>query len=354
MSEYTDQTTIFYTLKLKRARTPIEAFEKMRKAIKKKGASNDWSYSISEDNQTMTVNFGDNKSENFVVSFDSTKVCDSFCKVFFPLSGEEFDDEKKSEFKALLNMIYAARTSFSVMKITDDYGISESYLDTKVNKITLRELTDDELERAKRLYADGHTSIRSFITALMYDLRDLPYDDDFIPHINMNIGCFPWHFWRDGFDIGDYYRSFIDSFVFETLEYKNQGRIYNLPDYFSDLNGVWFAVNAFIIGITELTGNFHYKSGWDPKSTQVLRLYSNKCLPLINSADDFGKCTVAYRFFVSSMEYLGFKYAGRTNRYLYPVPKTIVGVIKSVLNGKKVSILEDALFEWSHNKEKYL
>ena len=83
MSEYADQITIFYTLKLKRTRTPVEAFEKMRKAIKKKGASNDWSYIISEDNQTMTVNFGDNKSENFVVSFDSTKVCDSFCKVFF-------------------------------------------------------------------------------------------------------------------------------------------------------------------------------------------------------------------------------------------------------------------------------
>lgn len=35
-------------------------------------------------------------------------------------------------------MIYSVRTSFSEMKITDDYGVSESFLDTKVNKIALR------------------------------------------------------------------------------------------------------------------------------------------------------------------------------------------------------------------------
>ncbi|MDE7231040.1 MAG: hypothetical protein K2N56_11225, partial [Oscillospiraceae bacterium] len=153
-----DQTTIFYTLKLKRTRTPAEVFEKMSKSVKKKGATRNWMCKY--DDQSFTIEFGDEKSETFCICFNEKKVCDSFCKVFFPLSGEEFDDEKKSEFKALLNMIYSVRTSFAEMKITDDYGVSESFLDTKVNKIALRELTEEETERAKRLFADGRTEIR--------------------------------------------------------------------------------------------------------------------------------------------------------------------------------------------------
>ena len=355
MSKHADQTTIFYRLKLKRTRTPMEVIEKMRKTIKKKGATKEWTVTVDENAQAMHVDFGEDKGETFVVSFDENKVCDNFCKVFFPLSGEEFDDEKKSEFKALINMIYAARTSFAEMKITDDYGISESYLDTKVNKIALRELTTEELERAKRLFSDGHRTVREFITALMYDLRDLPYDEDFLPHINMNIGCEPYIFWSQcNREINDFYNAFIDSFIFETTEYKNAGRIYEVSEYFGEMNGTWFSVHAFIDGINEITDYHHYKSGWDPKSTQVLRLYNTKYLPLIENADDLEKCIISYRFFMSILDYLGFKYVGKSTKYIYHAPESIVNAIKDYINGGKSKDLETVIFEWAVNNGEIL
>ena len=338
-------TTIFFKLKLKRTRTPMEVFEKMKKSVKKKGATKNWICDIDEAAPSMTIDFGDNESETFYLSFDDKKVCNGFCKVYFPLSGDEFDDEKKSEFKALLNMIYSARTSFSEMEITDDYGISESFLESKVNKINLRELTEEETKRAEKLLAEGHTNIREFITALMYDYRDMPYSEDFIPYINKEIGQRPTMFWND-FKIADFYEAFTDSFLFETTEYQNRGRLYKIGEYYSDLNGVFFAVHAFVFGISTITGYFIYEKGWDPKSTQVLRLYYNKCLPLIEAEEsDNDKCILAYRFFVSIMDYLGFKYAGRDNKQIKLIDGDILNGVRILLEKGDLKPLDDALSE---------
>ena len=350
MSKHADQTTIFYRLKLKRTRNPMEVIEKMRKTIKKKGATKEWTVTVDENAQTMLVDFGEDKGETFFVSFDENKVCDNFCKVFFPLSGEEFDDEKKSEFKALLNMIYAARTSFAEMKITDDYGISESYLDTKVNKIALRELTAEELERAKRLFGDGHRTVREFITALMYDLRDLPYDDNLIFHVNMNAFWFDCTSWEK---ISNVYDTFIESFLYETTEYKDEGRLCDTQGYYCELGGTFFSVHAFVFGLSEITGYFQYKTGWDPKSTQVLRLYYNKCLPILEKTDDdFEKCVIAYRFFISSLEYLGFKYVGKDAKYLFPVPDILKEEAKKYIDGGDIKSICHIFSEWRWEKEK--
>lgn len=340
-----DQTTIFYTLKLKRTRTPAEVFEKMRKSVKKKGATKNWTCTIDDENQSMSIDFGDEKSETFCLSFNEKKVCKDFCKVFFPLSGDEFDDEKKSEFKALLNMIYSARTSFSEMKITDDYGISESFLDTKVNKISLRELTEQENERAKRLFEDGRTEIKEFINALMFDYRELPYSEDFIPYINRHIGQAPIMFWDSYDEIELFYNSFIDSFLCETTEYQNKGRLRKVADYYSDLNGVFFSAMAFFDGIETITGYHIFEKGADPKSTQVLRLYYGKCLPLLNAENDaFGRCVLAYRFFVSSLEYLGFKIARCERRENDLISQELANAVKEMLAGGDYKAYRDAVW----------
>lgn len=341
-----DQTTIFYKLKLKRTRTPAEVFEKMRKSVTKKGATKNWTCTIDDENQSMSIDFGDEKSETFCLSFNEKKVCDDFCKVFFPLSGDEFDDEKKSEFKALLNMIYSARTSFAEMKITDDYGISESFLDSKENKISLRELTEEEDERAKRLFEDGRTEIREFINALMFDYRELPYSDDFLPFINGRIGQAPIMFWESNSDLEDFYPSFIDSFLYETTEYQDKGRLRKVRDYYDDLNGVFFSVLAFFEGVESITGYHIYEKGADPKSTQVLRLYYNKCLPLMEEeGSKLGKCVLAYRFFVSALEYLGFKIVQCERKDGEFIGEKLVNAAKAMLNGEDYEEYEEAVAE---------
>lgn len=311
MQSIPEYDTIFYKLQLKRTRTPAEVFAKMQKAIKKKGATKNWVCTVDSENGCMSVDFGIEESETFCISFDEKKTCNGICKVFFPLAGELFEDEKTSGFKALINMIYAARESFAKMKITDDYGISESYLDSKVNKIALRELNDDEAKRAERVFKDGHETVKEFITAIMFDYRGLPYSEDFIPYINRYIGNKPLGFMVGGnVDLLALFSAFIDSFLYEASEYQDKGRLSSVSDYYGDLNGVYFSVSAFIEGVTLMTGYSTHERAWDPKSAQVLRLYQNKYHPLTETEESgFGKCVLAYRFFVSTMDYLGFKAA---------------------------------------------
>lgn len=330
-----DQTTIFYKLKLKRTWTPSKLFEKLQKSVKKKGATKDWVCTVDGENGYMSVDFGEDKGETFCLKFDDKKVCEGCCKVYFPLSGELFDDEKKSEFKALINMIYSARSAFSKMEITDDYGITESYLDSKVNKISLRELTEEENERARRIFENGQQSVKEFITALMYDYRDLPYSEDFIPYINRKIGHCYIGFWNSYDKPCHFFEAFVDSFLYETTEYQDKGRLKNVKDYYGDLCGVYFSVSAFIEGIDNITGYWVYKSGFDPKSTQVIRLYYNKYLPLAEAEEDsFGKCVLAYRFFVSTMDYLGFKAADCIRGEGSFISKRLADAAKAMLNGE--------------------
>lgn len=345
--DMSEQNTIFYTLKLKRTKTPMEIFEKMKKSVKNKGATKNWICTIDSENESMYIDFCDEKSEPFRLSFDDKKICKGCCKVFFPLSGELFDDEKKSEFKALINMIYSARTSFSEMKITDDYGISESFLDSKVNKIALRELTADETERAERLIKDGHTNVREFIMALMYDYRNLKYSEDFIPYLNPEIGQRPMIFWEGCSRYDELFDAFTDSFLYETTEYQDKGRLYNVRDYYGDLNGVFFAVFAFISGLETITGCHIHEKGWDPKSTQVLRLYYNKCKPLMESErSDHAKCILAYRFFVSSMDYLGFIYVGSDRVKNKFINSALIDGIRRMIDTGDQQLLHDAVCEY--------
>ena len=55
------------------------------------------------------------------------------------------------------------------MELKDEFGLVESYIDCKENKIILRELLEDEKERAEHLFRDGHTCIWEFILALLFD-----------------------------------------------------------------------------------------------------------------------------------------------------------------------------------------
>ncbi|MCR4888029.1 MAG: hypothetical protein K5979_02455 [Ruminococcus sp.] len=342
MAEDRDLTTIFYTLKLKRTRKPIEVFEKMAKSVKKRGATKKWICTYDE--ESFAVDFGDGLNETFIVRFDDKKVCNWFCKVTFPLSGELFDDEKKSEFKALLNMIYSVRTSFSEMKITDDYGISESFLDSKVNKIVLRELNDDEIERAKRVFNEGHTSIQDFITALMFDLREMSYSDNIFPYIICHLGHCILPFWDSNDTFSHFYEAFTESFLYETTEYKDQGRLYKVSDYFGELNGVYYSVSAFLSGINEITDLHHFDKGWDPKETQVLRLYKNKYLPLFEQeTDEYNKCELSYRFFMSILEYLGFIYVGRTEKKVRYISDELADAVKELLENENYDLYQDIL-----------
>lgn len=302
--------TIFYTLKLKRTRTQAEVFEKMKKSIKKKGATKNWSYVI--DNDRMIVDFGDERSENFYISFDEKKICNGFCKVYFPINGENYDDEKKSEFKALLNMIWSARTMFSQMEITDDYGQATDFMESKKYKLSLRELTDEECTRVRELYDSGITSYPNMIMAIIRQELNMSENENWYDHINVDIPYASEH-------LQDTWTSmwgFWETYIYETAAYKDQ-RVKGHPAYDQEFSGCWFSVAAFTLSTDEL---YHYRdyfklgdnSSFGVKHAQIRHFYQDKVYPQLDTmSDGFDKCCLAYRFFLSVYDFCGFKFVGR-------------------------------------------
>ena len=303
--------TIFYRLKLKRTKTPMDVIEKMKKSVKKKGATKNWICEVDDENEQMFIDFGDGRSETFALSFDD-KICDNFCKVDFPLEGELFDDEKKSEFKALLNMIYSARTYFSEMTITDDYGRAADFMESKKYKLNLRELTESEMNHLKELYDMGYQKHTDLIMAIVYEGLEIPFSEDFHEHINKNVPFYEDFLSRSELEL----RPFFETYLYETAGYKDQGRVPDIPDYYMELSGLYFSVAAFVDIAHEL---YKFRDYWDKsyhgfgvKHAQLRRYYKDKIYPLLDAeGDDFEKCVLAYRFFLSAYDYCGFKFVGK-------------------------------------------
>lgn len=294
--------TIFFHLQLKRTRTPQEVFAKMTKKIKKTGPTKKWTYDMKGD--CLLIDFHDDASESFCLDFKD-KRADGFCKVGFLLGGEDYDD-KQSEFVALMDVIYAARTSFSHMEVSDDFGLASAYMEGKRFKIKLRELTKEETEKARQLYEMGYTKYTDFIMAVCYMDLEIPFEEPYPKYVNMNLAYMGDLLEReDSFSLVPLF----DTYLYELAEYKDLGRTCELPDFDGDPCGATFSRWAFTEGIRFL---FYIDLSFNPmageKYAQVRRLYVEKVMPILETGEDsFDKCLLAYRYFLSIFEYCGFK-----------------------------------------------
>ncbi len=308
MNDTVGPDTIFYTLKLKRTRGPMEVFEKMIKSIKKKGVTKNWTYEIDKD--IFTVDFGDGMSECFLVQFDENNICKGICKVYFPNSGEFFDDEKKSEFKTLLNMILSAKSMFSKIDITDDYGIAADYVESKKYKLQLRELTASELSLAHELYdTEGSTDYCDFIIGVIRKALFIPMNVDPLNYLNEHIVCKNPKPNEKMFPL-------FETYLYETSAYKGKRLCeYSELEYETDTPG--FTAMAFILAANEL---YCYRDFYTlgnnvvplMRYTQIHSFYRDKVFPTLDTMPDcFEKCCIAYRFFLSAYDFCGFKYLGK-------------------------------------------
>ena len=176
--------TIFYRLKLKKNKTSADVFSKMQNSIKKKSAAKNWNCTISAD--SMTIDFGDEKSETFVLHFNGL-MADGFCKVDFPLVGDAFDDDKKSEFKLLVAMFYSVKSLCQKIELSDDYDIASELFDSLDYKMVFRELLPNEKQRLDRLYTLGYTSHEDFLLAVFAEEIGLPEDFEWENVLNPDI-----------------------------------------------------------------------------------------------------------------------------------------------------------------------
>lgn len=312
--------TIFYRGKIKRTKSPAEVFAKIQKSIKKKGPTKNWTCTVDVENECLCIDFHDDASESFVLAFNGTEF-DGFCKVAFPLEGELFEDGK-SEFKALLDALYAAKSMYSKIEIFDDYGLAESYWDSKRFKCAFRELTAQEKERVRRLYDAGCTDYKQLLLAVVAEDMGIAVDE-----LEKNIS--PLVQAADAFDTvrstGERVRiwssitGIMETYIYETTEFQKRGRVCELPyAEYSDLGALGFASFAFAEGMNELYSDYnsyrldHGDRSFGVKHAQVRLMFREKFYPALQAENDsFEKCILAYRFFVSAFEHAGFRYVGR-------------------------------------------
>lgn len=292
--------TVFYHLKLKKNKTAAEVFSKMHNSIKKKSAAKNWRCTVCAD--SMTIDFGDEKSETFVLRFDGM-TADGFCKVAFPLEGDAFDDDKKSEFKLLIAMFYSVKSYCLEIELSDDYDIANELFDSLDYKMVFRELLSDEKQRLDRLYQLGYTSHEDFLLALFAEELGLPEDFEWInvlnPDIRINFAPFP------------FISSICETYLYETslLKKKTLHDIYaanNTGDPPSE-------VYAFILGVGALFKSYDFILNMQGRGAQVSKFYTDKFLPIFVKADNYLKCEYAYRLMQSIYDYCGFTYVVRKN-----------------------------------------
>lgn len=296
--------------KIKRGKKPLEVYEKISKAIKKKGPTKNWRCMVNE--EQLRISFEDDESEDFVLEINEKGEFDNFCKVGF--FGSEYE-EKQKELYALLDALYTAKSMFRTICISDDYGISESYWDSKRFKFDLRELTDEELERVKRIYADGCTTHEEMLRTIMAEdmgmtvseLRgymniDIEFYGELVPPIFHTLECY----------------------LYETATIGKKGRLCELPAYeYYDLGSDSDSVYAFLEGIADVffdgTGHgtaisLEKKSVMGPKAAQVGLFFREKFAPeFLKQETPLDRCIMVYRYFVSVYDFLGFKYVGRAS-----------------------------------------
>lgn len=309
--------TIFFSGKLKRGRSPLEVFDKIQKKIKNKGPTKDWVCTIDEEEEQLCIHFPDGKSESFVLSFDEKGNFSDCCKVYFPLEDELFE-EGKSEFKALLSALYAARTSFSKIEISDDYGLASEYWSSKKYKIRFRELTPEELERVQRLFDQGNTKHEDMIMAMLAE--DMGMSVENLQNYS-NPETAMCNNRKDIMKIS----GILDVYLYESTAYGKKGRVCDIPDWeYYDLGDLAFSVWAFIGGVEEIffeeyrehyLSNPKYKRvARTSKSAQVMGLFDREFYPKFErEKDKLNRCILAIRYFISIFEYLGFTYVGRTD-----------------------------------------
>lgn len=303
--------TIFYNMKLKRTKAPIEVYEKLAKRLhKKNGPTRKWECTFEPDREALVIDFHDEESETFVAVLSKKETYHGFCKVYFDLGDGLFG--KSCQFKALLDAFYSVRNMFSVIEFSDDFELASGYWDSKRFKFEYRELTDEEMKRVERLFAEGYTTHESLLRAIMAEDMALPYEE-FVNYVNPHVAM----------DLEEEkITNTILTYIYETAEFQKEGRVYDLPPgELLDLGKFTFSQWSFMEAVawifcdgtgyqSEITLEKH--RCMMPKLAQMDLVYREKFAPLfIEEKDAFNRCVLAYRFFMSTYEYAGFKYVGR-------------------------------------------
>lgn len=300
--------TIFYSLKLKANKKPEQVFEKIQKKVKSKGPTEKWSISI--DGNSLVIDFGDGASETFCLDFHKKQAAGA-CKTAFPMDGELFENEKKSEWKTLISILHSIKSMCSEIQVDDDYSIAGEYFQSLDYKFDIRELKPNEIARLDQLFQQGYQNYETFLLKIFCDDTQRKYPKHWDEAINPGVklrGTFPK------------ISAVWETYIFETSTLKKQclREIYKddvrIIDGKYHINGDPPAeIYTFGLGVGSLFSCYDFIDNTWGRGANVTKYYHDKFLPVFKNADDYGKCRLAYQFMLSVYEYCKFTFVGKDN-----------------------------------------
>lgn len=299
---------IFYSGKLKRTCSPEDVYIKCLAAIKKTGPTKNWTCIFDEEKQVVAVDFGDNQSETLVFEFVDGKI-DGSCKVCFSMGTEVHD--KKSPIFACMKMLYSLKKLFSEFQVSDDYDAWEGFLETMKYRAKFRELTEEEIQRVNKFYDMGYTSHEDMLLSMMAEDLQLDGKEQLAAHINPK---------RSLFFEAHTILYIVEMWAYQTCTYGKEGRVSKISEGSKTLlNAFSLSLGAFAMGVEELFFDEFAKYGFPSedkhafgvKHAIIRQMFREKFIDLFNAADAHEKCMLAYRFFLSALDFTGFQFEGK-------------------------------------------
>lgn len=285
--------TIFYKGRLMKKYSVDDFFTAVIKELDGTG----WTYE--SDNETLTVDFNDGKSELLVLSPQGDKRdIDGFCKLFL---------ENPDDYTRIFDLFYSVKNMIYLFDFSDDFGMWDDYVASKNPcKISLRELTAEEenlLNRFGVTNQSGNLLLGIIGADIKKDKNDKITYRYLVDNINPNIMLA-----RDivSWETLETY-GILETWVYETMTYKNYGRVCDISE---ETRGLKTSLAAFDFGIAETVfGIFGGSTG--AKQAQIRKLYEN-CMRKKMDIEHDG--VIMFRFVLSVLDYLGFKRVGRKSK----------------------------------------
>ena len=286
---------------LKRGYSPASVYSKFEKIIKPTGIMKKWK--LMQTDSTVTVDFADDTM--FTLLFDGQHF-DGDCPTVH--DSEEPIDKKSADYKKM-KLIYALKSICKEYCITDDGTAWFRYLESMRYKAYFRQLTDEETALVRRYCEMGVDAPERLVTTHIYHTLRLNSLDEFKALSKSKDSVFAEYFPFAGT---------VEQWAKRTCLFRGEPVKMPAINHTSGFEPICLAIHAQSACINEMhtlcvnpDHRFDTRNVFGAAHGILRRMLYDDFVPAIKQAEDnLSKCLLAYRVFVSALDYNGLEYVG--------------------------------------------
>ena len=284
---------------LKRGYDADSIFTLCETAAGKSARSAKWEVTQTED--TVNVDFGDGTRLTFLFS---GKQFDGFCPTEYS-AGEPLP--KKSPDYAKMRLLYSLKKACREYTVTDDGTAWNKYLEAMKYKAYFRPLTEEETALVRGYFEGGKVTPLNLLPSVLYRTLKLSSMDEYRA-LGQTESLFA------GYDSP---ATRWEQWINRTCLFKKE-RPKPVWEQSGGLDPLSLATVGFTSCLNEMTKlctapetQFSSRTVFGVPHGILRRMLYDDFVPAYQAAaDDFERCVLVYRTFVSALEYTGFTYVG--------------------------------------------